>query len=336
MKKSIICCVVFLFVAGCGIHYPRARLGALPTNTAMVPFPNPEKLGTHGYFMGFGEVNGLVYTCRGGHIDIYHLRGCADNTRYLSKKVRSTIAKGKKGFSYNLEMETSRHHISFVYPDEWDSFSEKKKQKIADEVFVDVGQYIAFNASVWHEILTWFGVHFAGFEPEFNSAFSWEDVYSNLIGSRLAAQILKDDMDDVYDLEMTRLIDAELEHLGAVPVKVARAASQKMYGDWYTGNLIPNMKMRNFDIGLDGEITPTLIPDVTACGAEPQNYPAPSLAVLEKYGIEMIYRISPNVFEQGRIFKAAGQKKIYQQRDFPVFLEYMKAAAAKRGDKYDE
>ena len=62
----------------------------------------------------------------------------------------------------------------------------------------------------------------------------------------------------------------------------------------------------------------------------------PSLDVLDKYGIKMEYRISPNVFEQGRIYKAAKQKKIYQQRDFPVIMKHIIEESKELGHKYDE
>ena len=48
----------------------------------------------------------------------------------------------------------------------------------------------------------------------------------------------------------------------------------------------------------------------------------------------MTYQIKPNVLEQGRIYKAAGSKKIFPEVHFPVLIEYMKKEATKRGDKF--
>jgi hypothetical protein len=50
----------------------------------------------------------------------------------------------------------------------------------------------------------------------------------------------------------------------------------------------------------------------------------------------MTYEIKPNVLEQGRIFKAAGSKKIFPEKHLPILIEYMKKEAIKRGYKYDE
>ena len=75
---------------------------------------------------------------------------------------------------------------------------------------------------------------------------------------------------------------------------------------------LPYMKKRNFDIGLDGYVTPTLVPGI--CRDEPVTYPVPNLDILEEYGFSMEYEIKPNVLEQGDIFRAAGEKRIYPAR----------------------
>jgi Protein of unknown function (DUF4056) len=323
-------------VAGCSLGGPRARLGTLPTATFGVSFANPNKLGHHAYgLFSFFEVSGIVYTCKGGDIDLDHIRGNADATHFLIKKIRTTLSKKRKGFSFNLGGEMSTHVIHFTYPDEWDRRPDKNK--IIDDIAYSTAPYIAFQASTWHEIVTWFGTHFAGFEPEFNSAFSWEDSYSNLVGVRLGVEATKDTKHN-YDDAMTIAIYRELKVLGVQPRSTAIAASKSVRGLWYTGNLVPDMKMRNFDIGLDGSVTPTLIPGVAACGPNPQplTLPAPTLATLKRYGFSMTHEIKPNVLEQGRIFKAAGSKRIFPEKQFPILMAYIKKDARRRGYMYDE
>jgi hypothetical protein len=322
-------------LCGCGFGGPRARLGCLPTATFGIAFPDPNKLGKHVYgFTLFSETTGIVYTCRGGHLDLDHIRGSADNTRYLVKKIRKTLSKNRNGFSFRLTGEMSSHKIRFTYPADWDERPDK--DKIIDDIAYNLGPYLSFNATVWHEIQTWFGVHFALLEPEFNSAFSWEDIYSNLIGTRLGIEAMKD-TELSYDKAMTAAIYRQLKELGVQPSDTAYAASDKVRGTWYTGNLVPDMKMRNFDIGLDGSVTPTLVPGINGCGSRPMTLPAPSTSVLEHYGFSMTYEIKPNLLlEQGRIFKAAGSKKIFPDKHFPILIEYMKNKALERGDNFDE
>jgi len=313
---------------------PKARMGYLPTATFNILFSDPNQLGKHTYRAGpSSEVGGIVFTCRGGHIDLDHVRGNADNVRYLTRRIRETLSNGKEGFSFNLTGEMSTHVIGFTCPADWSQQTDK--DRIIDAIALDTAPYLSFNATIFHEIQTWFGVHYAAIEPEFNSAFSWEDIYSNLIGVRLGQEAIKDTQHN-FDEAMTISLYRQLKELGVQSRTVARNASDKVRGKWYTGNFIPDTKMRNFDIGLDGFVTPTLVPDVNVCDAEPLILPVPTLDTLKHYGFQMTYRIKPNVLEQGRMFKAAGSNKIFPETHFPVILDYMKNQARKKGYLYDQ
>jgi len=334
-KAACLGMAIALVATGCSFSGgPRARIGYLPTATFGILFPDPDKLGKHSYGTDFfGEVGGIVYTCKAGHIDLDHVRGNADDVRYLVKKIREALSKKRKGFSFNLTGEMSTHKIQLTYPPDWDQRPDK--DKVIEEIAFDTAPYLAFYATTWHEIQTWFGVHFAFMEPEFNSAFSWEDSYSNLIGARLGVEAVKD-TEHSFDDAVTIAIYRKLKELGVQPKETAIRASASVRGQWYTGTFIPDMKMRNFDIGLDGAITPTLVPGVADCNDEPLTLPAPTLDTLKRYGFTMTYEIKPNVLEQGRIFKAAGSKKIFPEKHLPILIEYMKKEAIKRGYKYDE
>lgn len=254
-------------LAGCSITGgPRTRLGYLPTDTFGIFFPDPDNLGAHSYGLGVPDRGGIVYTCKGGHIDLDHIRGNADNTRYLANKIRETLSKGKEGFSFKITGEASTNKVRFTYPQDWDQ--QPDKDRIIEEIAFDTAAYLSFNATIWHEILTWFGVHYALIEPEFNSAFSWEDMYSNVIGTQIGVEAMKD-QDRDFDAAMTAAIYRRLEELEVQPRSTAIAASDKVRGQWYTGNFVPDVKMRNFDIGLDGSVTPTLVPGVEGCDSEP-------------------------------------------------------------------
>jgi hypothetical protein len=322
-------------VAGCSFSGgPKARMGYLPTATFNILFADPNQLGTHTYRAGpSSERGGIVYTCKGGHIDLDHVRGNADDVRYLIKRIRETLSQKKLGFSFNLTGEMSTHVIGLAYPAGWDA--QPDKDRIIDEIAFDTAPYLAFNATAWHEMQTWFGVHFAFIEPEFNSAFSWEDSYSNLIGVRLGVEAMKDTQHD-FDQAMTIALDRQLKELGVQSRAVAKNASDKVRGRWYTGNFIPDMKMRNFDIGLDGSVTPTLIPDVNTCDNQPLTLPVPTLDTLKRHGFSMTYQIKPKVLEQGRMFRAAGSKKIFPEVHYPILIEYMKKEATKKHYLYDE
>jgi hypothetical protein len=329
MRRTVFMLVLAALLISTGCMGPRPRWGYLPTATWGIPFPDPDNLGPHGYHWNPFEKGGLVYTCRGGHIDIDHVRGNADLTRSQVERLRKVFAEKKQNYRFSVPGETSVHLVTFTYPDNWDTLADK--QAVIDELAFAAGGYFTYSATVWHEILTWYGVHFAGFEPEFNSAFSWEDNYSNVLGIHISIEAMQSKAP--YDQAVTRLISLALERLGVQSSDVAKAASDSVRGSWYTGNLVPDMRMRNFDIGLgDGTITPTLIPNVPACpDAKPEPIAIPSLEPLDKYGLTFTHQVKPRVFEQGSIYKAAGSKEIFPAVHYPVLIRAMKEQAIEMG-----
>lgn len=309
-------------------------MGTLPTPPPGPRFSDPNNLGRHSYHFNPFEQNGIVYTCKAGHIDITHVRWTADYTRYLTKKTRETLMKNRKGFSYNLAWEPSTHYVTFDYPENWRNMKKKDKAKIANEIAFEVGPYLSYNSALWHEIITWFGTNFAAFEPEFNSAFSWEDVFSNLVGTRLAIQALHSGYS--YNKAMEIAINEELKKLGVQSKSTAIYASEKMRGKWYTGFFLIDTKKRNIDIGLDGYVTSILVPGIDECNdTEPVSYPVPSIDTLGKYALSLNYEIQPNIWEENKIFRVVNNpgglknkiKRISPDKHYPIIIEYIKKQA---------
>lgn len=327
--------IILASISGCSFTGgPRGRAGHLPTATHGIEFPDPEKLGQHSYGVTLFEVGGIVYTCKAGHIDLGHVRGNADNTRYLAKKIRNAMTNNSKGMSFNITGELSVHKVQLGYPKDWET--NPNREQIIEEITYATAPYLSYQATIWHEILTWYGVHFMGFEAEFNSAFSWEDMYSNIVGTQLSVEAMKN-LNLSFDKAMTIGLNRRLKLLGVQPREVAIKASEKVRGDWYTGNFIPDTKMRNMDIGLDGFITPLLVPGIEECGnTAPLPIAVPTLEVLRSHGLTMTLQTKPNVLEQGRIYKAAGTKNIYPEKHFPIIMEQIKKEATQKGYKYVE
>lgn len=322
-----------ILAAGCNGHHPRPRMGTLPTPPPGPRFEDPNNLGRHSYYFNPFECNGIVYTCKAGHIDITHVRWAADHTKFLTETTYKLLMKKDPGFSFILPLENSKHIVEFTYPPYWDNLSRKEKAAIADVISLEAGPYLAFNATLWHEILTWFGVRFMGFEPEFNSAFSWEDTYSNLLGTQIAVRALRDNTLD-YDAAMTRLIDQELADLGVQSKKTAIYASEKMRGKWFKGYLLVDTMRKNLDVGLDdGHITPVLVPGICNSAA-PEPRPVPTIDVLSKCGFSMKYEILPREWEKGRFLKIAyGDKKgktILPEKHFPAIMAYIRDEAVEK------
>ncbi|MGH2272828.1 DUF4056 domain-containing protein [Anaerohalosphaeraceae bacterium U12dextr] len=320
--------LVLLAVPGCSINdEPRPRLGSYATSTPGTNFLDLSTLGDHKYYDGLFEKNGIVYTCRGGHIDIAHLRIAADYTRYLYNRTKQCLLKTDRQFSFKLNVEPSRYYIRLTYPKNWKDLPASQKEQIAQDVALELGQYLTFTMVTWHEVLTFFGYKSMAFLPEFASAFSWEDNYSNLLGIRLAAEAIRTRPQD-YDMAMTALIKAQMEYLGIVSAAEAHAAAEAMRGVWFEGNILVTMKVRNMDIGLDdGQITPLLVPSM--CDQpQPQSYPVPTLTSFHKHGFTMDLYIRPQEFERDQILKVVcpdgGCNRICMPDDLPIFLAYIK------------
>jgi hypothetical protein len=293
-------------------------------------------LGGHSYDgPGLWERNGIVYTCRGGHIDITHLRKVADWTAWLAWQIEVAIRANRTDFSFRM-LEPSRFHVRIEYPEDWRQLAPGTRDATATEIAIELGSYLAFTASTWHEILTWFGYKGAGFYPEYVSAFSWEDCYSNALGSRIGAAALRDP-DHEFNQAMTLLLSQELTHLEVQPRPAAWVAGKAVHGKWFTGNYWwYHMVRRNFDIGLDdGSITPWLVPGMTDCHApQPADCPAPTSSSLRQHGFAVRLEIEPREWEKGKIlaivYPDGWKGRIEPARHFGPIMEYIRAQAVQR------
>jgi len=293
-------------------------------------FLDPNSIGTHGYYNGWAERNGIVYTCKAGHIDIAHVRKAADWTAYTAANILNQLELGKTEFSFRLK-ESSRHFVELTYPQWWKDLPEDEKGRIRKDIAISLGQYFAYIGGIWHEIITWFGYRSTGIYPEFPSSFAWEDSFSDLLGTYLATKALRD-TEHEYDEALTLAIARELEDLGAQSAHTAREASNSVRGLWFSGDFLflMDMKARNFDIGMDdGYITPWLVPYLPECGgAEARPYPAPNLDFLSEYGFEIKYEFEPREKQKRRILKIVfdgkKQKYLVPNVHFPAIIDYIR------------
>src|SRR3990172_5292714 len=335
-------CLMMAFETGCGgggfsggsvMRPPRGRVGRYASTSLGTLFLDPNGVGTHGYYNGWAERNGIVYTCKAGHIDIAHVRKAADWMAYTTANILNQLKKEKTEFSFRLK-ESPRHFVELTYPQWWEDLPEDEKGRIRKEIAVGLGQYFTYLGGVWHEIITWFGYRSTGIYPEFPSAFGWEDCFSDLLGAHLAAKALRDAGHD-YDEALTLPIGRELEDFGAHSGRTGRKASDSVRGLWFTGDFlfIIDMKARNFDIGMDdGFITPWLVPALAECeGAEAQPYPAPNLEFLSEYGFEIKYEFEPREKQKRRIlnivFGEKKEKRLMLYVDFHIMMEYIRTNA---------
>lgn len=266
-------------------------------------------LGPHHYLGHTDEGNGIIYTKRGGFIDLGHLRDCADWTAYLYNLILSneltgdsiTIDFGKEGGSKSLVL---------IIPTEFDNL----------DAYQLAGR-IAYDLSLWHEIATWFGASYIPMIPERYSSFSPEDLYSNLLGVELGISALKSDLE--YNDAMTVLITNILDSLESVSTSAETyLAMEKVEDIWWSGEKpLPSKKIllkRYFDS--DSILTPWLVPGVLGdLPAYQLNKPGGDFSDLYQIRIKLNYK-----FPIEEILPAQVGRAIITQKDFGVFITYIK------------
>jgi hypothetical protein len=181
-----------------------------------------EEIGQHHYLGSKEEGNGIIYTYKGGFIDLAHLRDQADWTAYLYHVIISH--KGITDFELKLGYEGGTKKLILNIPAE-----------ISEIDAMNLAGRIAYDLSVWHEIATWFGASSVPFIPERFSSFSVEDNYSNLLGVTLGIEALKCELP--YNDAMTKLIAERLSQLERVDsVSQTYNAMEKVLDKWWTRN----------------------------------------------------------------------------------------------------
>lgn len=248
----------------------QVQLGSMPVPLlSLANVIGLEDLGRHQYDHGFmtlhesrvgggllnSERNGLIYTCRGGFVDTAHLREWADWTLYLSALIGRSI---ETGAVVDLPDEGGSRRIVIHAMD-----PQRVAQYGVSPLAVPLAQWLAFQLSLWHEIATWYGWSATAFSEE-ASAFSPEDLYSNLLGIKAAAVLIYQSnatSQAVYDENMSAALPRLLQRLGAVSGDVGRAAMQSVDQVWWDSNVrLPDKRLlRRRFIEAEPQITPWLV-----------------------------------------------------------------------------
>ena len=177
------------------------------------------EIGKHVFLGAESENNGIIYTERGGFIDLGHVRDVADWTNYLYNKIIEN-----KGFTKEIFLgyEGGKKTLSLSVP-----------LNISDADAIVLAGRIAYEISIWHEIGTWFGTSYIPLIPERYSAFSPEDLYSNLTGATIGIKAIQSE--NSYEEAVTDLISELLIDLQAVKTrKETLEAMETINGKWWT------------------------------------------------------------------------------------------------------
>ena len=200
-----------------------------------------EELGKHHYndnsqgvikslFGGGSEKNGLIYTEKGGVIDIAHVRDTADYTFYLYQHILPNLG---KDHSLQLENELRTREIKLLANNT--KLSEAEKQKIS----IELAGLLAFQLAQWHEIAQWFGLTSVGSWSEEASAFSPEDLYSNMLGAKIAMEVISSSPNvnvKGFTEEFDKAIIKKLQNMKAVDTDKTAEVITALDGNWWNSN----------------------------------------------------------------------------------------------------
>jgi hypothetical protein len=275
------------------------------------------------------EENGLVYSCRGGFLDIAHVRDNADAALYLITSVARHL---EDGGDIPLPGEGARVHVALA-PIDPNTLAQEGRWSIS----IPLGQWLAFESSVWHEIVTWFGWSTFTLFPEKVSSFSPEDLYSDLLGARIAAAVIsrRDARDEfAYNRSMDQWLSRTLDVVGSVPVATAEEAMLSVDHLWWDSTKrIPDVSLvlrRKFEIG--SELDPWLVPPdrmgpklKAACGDHPLPLPIENPKRVD--GIDFEEQASlvidlPDELASREPFVSIGRR--LTQKDFPRIIEFIR------------
>ena len=283
------------------------------------PVTSVETMGNHHYLGDKEERNGILYTRRGGFIDIGHLRDYIDWTAYLYNQAKKSQQDG--AIHIRLAFEAGEKSLIIKVPADEN-----------EEDLINLAGRIAYDLSIWHEITSWFGATAVPLVSEKFSSFSVEDAYSNLLGTKIAAKAILSDLP--YEQAVTKIIQETLSDLEVVPTKEETIQAFEAVRDvWWTRKKpLPNNKMMMYrNVGVYPTVSPMIPPGWESKSNSPVHLTVPDLThdgiPLSEY-YTLIFDLNHKV-PVSKIFPGRTARSV-NQRDFPEIIDYLTAGMQKK------
>lgn len=320
-------------VAGCnGPGQPRRRVGALPFPGLFTLYTtaDPEHLGHHrsgGLPPPFGKDGadrGIIYTTQAGFLDLAHIRDTIDWTHYWAGHVRTALRQGNESLSL-ASMDRTWFHLRFHYPADWSRLSEGERGTLTGTLSIRVGEQLGYLTLTWHEVLTWHGYKATLIFDESRSAFTYDDILSHIVGSRVARAAMErvgTDDREAFDAAVTEELLKELRSLGAVGPNQTDRAVELVEGDWWANG---KPLKRQVSDGIPwGHVRPWLVAEMSK-GVEAREFEVPVLGYIHGRDFRGFYEveIESRASQTDRIVRAVPaehRKRLVPTRDLPLVL----------------
>ncbi|MEK6935480.1 MAG: DUF4056 domain-containing protein [Nanoarchaeota archaeon] len=312
--------VVMFVIVGLGLFSGSAFCGTEWGHTPHGHFDaNPTDLAAFGSPMLDG--NGIIYTVKAGIIDPDHIWGCGRKTFAAYNKAYSTLMAG------NSEFTSNGIQVSIIYPANWSGLSDLDKKALAQEVALKLGETIGFHCEIYHELQTFWG---GGIDYE--SSFSCEDLYSDALGAKLAmqAQKMENQGNGNATTNITTLTNKFMVDNQAVSAKRAKEVSDSLKGSfWKSRPIQKSHTIRHLDIGVDGFVDNTPIPNFTPAVADMTRLEAPIMdfSNVSGFKIELVVKSGAQL---GRAEKVLGVSQV-KILDHPRLMQIVKKECIEKG-----
>ncbi|MGV8151890.1 MAG: DUF4056 domain-containing protein [Candidatus Nanoarchaeia archaeon] len=272
--------ISMFFLSGCGRGL---EWGHTPTGNWD---PNPHNLAAYNDSRWVAG-NGMILTKRNGHIDPDHMNKEIRTTGYIFDKAFAALMNNQTTFSNGyLDFE-------LTYPKDWVNIPKDQKQTLAKKVALKIAKYGGYADGTWYEIVSWYGYNSTYIFSDFQSAFSWEDLYSDYAGVLVAINAIEsvgNGRGSAFSSKVTKLKQEFVNKSEPVSASEAERVTKSVKGSWSSQGFgvarTYTILRRNMDFGYgDGVINPSLIPGF-ACGT-PDLLAVPKITDVESDGFKL-------------------------------------------------
>lgn len=243
---------------------PVRRFGMLPT-PYVTPFLRTRlvertELGPHDWRTHDGEYAGLMYSCRGGFLDLDHVRDAADWYAHLHRQVQAAVLAGAGTVQVDSADRDTTLALRWQRPGDADA--------AATEAAIDtMSTQLTWWMLSWHEVITWLGYSRVPPFSERASAFSFEDGYSHLVGLQVGRRALR--RAEPWNQAVTAELDATLGELGAASRNTTSLALERVKDQWWSSQRSwpanGFVMRRHVALGVDAPLLPWLVPGLPGC-----------------------------------------------------------------------
>ena len=207
------------------------------------------------------ENNGQIYTLKGGFIDLAHVRDTADNAIALFYHIYPKIGQ-QQSIPLPEEIgprtiELSEFAVSHL--------TGRQRWEVAAAMSVRLAYFMAEA----HEVAQWHGYRSWAPWSETVSAYSPEDLYSNMLGAKIALALLNNNLamnTELYNQHMTQWFSATLQWLQPVAIEQTNILFDAIDGHWWDSQQpLPSKFMllkRHYELG--DKQSPYLVPKAMA------------------------------------------------------------------------